>query len=93
VDLDENLAVDTALFVESIESDLCSEYQSVISKEYINYEDRLTALFSLKPKLDSYFDDVMVNAEDEKLKANRINSVASIYKSFREIADIKEISI
>jgi len=93
VDLDENLAVDTALFVESIESDLYSEYQSVISKEYINYEDRLTALFSLKPKLDSYFDDVMVNAEDEKLKANRINSVASIYKSFREIADIKEISI
>jgi len=34
-----------------------------------------------------------VNAEDEAVKTNRKNTVASIYKSFREIADIKEISI
>ncbi|HIM93717.1 MAG TPA: glycine--tRNA ligase subunit beta, partial [Campylobacterales bacterium] len=93
VNLEDSLVVDTELFVEPIESELYSEYQSVMAKEYPNYEDKLTAMFSLKPKLDSYFDDVMVNAEDEKLKINRMNSVASIYKSFREIADIKEISI
>jgi glycyl-tRNA synthetase beta chain len=50
-------------------------------------------MFALKPKLDKYFDDVMVNAEDEAVKNNRKSTVASIYKSFKEIADIKEISI
>jgi glycyl-tRNA synthetase beta chain len=35
----------------------------------------------------------MVNAEDEKLKSNRLALIGSIYKSFREIADIKEISV
>ncbi len=93
VNLDDELNVDTSLFVESMESELYNEYQSVMSQEYSNYEDKLTAMFSLKPKLDNYFDEVMVNAEDKNIRANRINSVASIYKSFREIADIKEISI
>jgi len=93
VNLNDELTVDKTLFVESMESTLYDAYLSVMSKEYNNYEEKLTAMFSLKPKLDSYFDEVMVNAEDEKLKSNRINSVASIYKSFREIADIKEISI
>ena len=93
VNLEESLLVDTSCFIEPIEHELYDEYISIMEKEYANYEDKLTAMFSLKPKLDRYFDDVMVNVEDEKVKNNRINSVASIYKSFREIADIKEISI
>jgi len=64
-----------------------------MAKEYDSYEEQLTAMFALKPKLDSYFNDVMVNAEDEAVKTNRQNMVASIYKSFREIADIKEITV
>ena len=93
VNLQNELDVDSSLFIEPIEGELYSEYQEVIAKEYADYQERLTAMFALKPKLDSYFDDVMVNAEDENLKENRKNTVASIYKSFREIADIKEISI
>ena len=93
VNLEESLPVDTSRFIEPIEHELYDEYISIIEKEYANYEDKLTAMFSMKPKLDRYFDDVMVNVDDEKVKTNRINSVASIYKSFREIADIKEISI
>ncbi len=93
VNLDDTLMVDETLFVEPIEQDLYRDYQAVMAKEYGSYEEKLTAMFALKPKLDSYFDEVMVNAEDEKLRINRKNSVASIYKSFREIADIKEISI
>ena len=64
-----------------------------MAKTYGSYEEKLTAMFALKPKLDSYFDDVMVNVEDEAVKNNRKNTVASIYKSFREIADIKEITV
>ncbi len=93
VNLDSELTVDESLFVESIESELYHEYNSTIAKDYNTYEDKLSALFALKPKLDNYFDDVLVNAEDEALKNNRKNMIGSIYKSFREIADIKEITI
>ena len=93
VNLDAKLSIDTSLFSEPMESELYSEYSATISQKYDSYEEQLIAMFALKPKLDAYFDDVMVNVEDEDVKRNRKNTVASIYKSFREIADIKEISI
>jgi glycyl-tRNA synthetase beta chain len=49
-------------------------------------------LFSLKEPIDSFFDSVMVNVEDKKIASNRQNLIASIYKEFLEIADIKMIS-
>jgi glycyl-tRNA synthetase beta chain len=93
VDLNNILTVNINLFSETIEYELYNEYKSTVEKEYNSYEEKLRALFALKPKLDNYFDDVMVNVEDSAIKNNRKNTVASIYKSFREIADIKEISI
>jgi len=93
VNLDTTLTVDINLFSQSIESELYSEYKNAVEKEYNSYEEKLKAMFALKPKLDTYFDDVMVNVEDIDIKNNRKNTVASIYKSFKEIADIKEISI
>ncbi len=93
VNLDTDLKVETSLFIEPIEKELYSEYRATMEKSYGSYEEQLKAMFALKPKLDSYFDDVMVNTEDEELKINRKNTVASIYKSFKEIADIKEISV
>ncbi len=93
VNLENELTVDTALFSEAIESELYSDYKETMAKTYGSYEEKLTAMFALKPKLDKYFDEVMVNAEDEAVKNNRKNTVASIYKSFREIADIKEITV
>ena len=35
----------------------------------------------------------MINAEDEKIRKNRIALVSKIYKEFLKIADIKEISL
>ena len=93
VNLENELTVDTELFSEAIEGELYSEYKETMAKSYGSYEEKLTAMFALKPKLDNYFDEVMVNAEDEAVKNNRKNTVASIYKSFREIADIKEITV
>jgi glycyl-tRNA synthetase beta chain len=93
VDLERELSVDDSLFSESIEGELYRAYSETMAKRYDTYEEQLTAMFALKPKLDAYFDGVMVNAEDDAVRNNRKNTVASIYKSFREIADIKEISI
>ncbi|HHD75406.1 MAG TPA: glycine--tRNA ligase subunit beta [Campylobacterales bacterium] len=93
VDLEAELLVDQSLFSEEAELALYKAYQEVISVEYNSYAKQLSAMFGLKPKLDTYFDDVMVNTEEEALKNNRKNTIASIYKSFKSIADIQEITI
>ncbi|HHH19397.1 MAG TPA: glycine--tRNA ligase subunit beta [Campylobacterales bacterium] len=93
VDLDGDLRIDSSLFEIEREGELYSAYQETMQKEYESYEAKLEAMFALKPQLDNYFDDVLVNAEEKAIKINRQHTVASIYKSFKEIADIKEISI
>ncbi|WP_151900451.1 glycine--tRNA ligase subunit beta [Sulfurimonas hydrogeniphila] len=93
IDLNADLHVDESLFEEEAEKILYKRYKEVISKTYESYEEELDALLGLKPELDAFFDNVMVNAEDEKLKNNRKALVASIYKSILKIADIKEVSI
>ena len=93
VNLDAELSISSELFDNEAETALYNAYTKVTSKNYDDYETHLEALFSLKPELDTFFDKVMVNAEDEKIKINRKNLVSSVYKSFKTIADIKEISI
>ncbi len=93
IDLSQNLTVDEALLQDDAEKELYSAYKAVSSKSYNSYEEELDALLGLKPQLDTFFDSVMVNVEDEALKNNRKALVASIYKSILNIADIKEVSI
>lgn len=93
VNIEGELNVDEALFELDAERELYAACKALEQKSYESYEEHLDALFSLKPRLDTFFDKVMVNAEDEKLRTNRKNLVSSVYKSFKSIADIKEISI
>ena len=93
LNLESDLTIDTALFKEDAEVTLYNAYEKVINQEYSDYKTKLEALFGLKRELDAYFDDVMVNTEDEVLKTNRLHMIGSVYKTFRDIADIKEISI
>jgi len=87
------LAIDTSRFTEDAEVTLYNAYEKVLPQGYPAYKTKLEALFGLKRELDGYFDEVMVNAEDEALKKNRLHTIGSVYKSFRDIADIKEISV
>ena len=93
VDLDSSLNIDIALFKEEAEVTLYNAYEKVINQEYADYKTQFEALFGLKRELDGYFDDVMVNTDDEALKTNRLNTIASVYKTFKDIADIKEITV
>jgi len=93
IDLSEALTVDSTLFEEEAEKNLYEKYKEISAKSYESYEEELDALFGLKPELDNFFENVMVNAEDEKIKNNRKALVASIYKSILNIADIKEVSV
>ncbi len=89
----DNLHVDVKLLSEPAEKALYEAYIAVSKRQYDTYEEELDALFSLKPQLDTFFDTVMVNVEDEPLKRNRKALVGSIYKALLSIADIKEISV
>lgn len=93
IDMSSKFSVDAKLFKESAEELLFARYSEVSSVKYASYEEELDALLGLKPELDKFFDDVMVNAEDEALRNNRKALIASIYKSILNIADIKEVSV
>lgn len=93
IDLSQNMIIDESLFEEEAEKILNTEYNKIVSQSYDSYEQELDALLGLKPNLDKFFEDVMVNAEDENVKNNRKSLVANIYKSILNIADIKEVSI
>lgn len=94
-DLDENneLSVDASLFEDEEEKTLYAKYNDVVNEIYTTFDEQLDKLFSLKPELDAFFDNVFVNHEDEKIKTNRKNLIGTVYNSFKEIADIKEITI
>ncbi|MDD5359601.1 MAG: glycine--tRNA ligase subunit beta [Sulfurovaceae bacterium] len=89
----ESLDVDEGRFELDEEKRLYREFKEITSKSYDSYEDNLKALFSLKDSLDNYFDKVMVNSDDISLKNNRLATIGQIYNSFKDIADIKEITI
>ena len=93
VDMQSNLEVDESLFEQEEEKALYNAFKEVINKEYNSYLEKLQALFGLKELLDKYFDNVLVNVDNEKLRKNRQNTIAQIYKAFKDIADIKEVTI
>ncbi|MEA1956430.1 MAG: glycine--tRNA ligase subunit beta [Campylobacterota bacterium] len=93
LDLSVDIEVDDNLLSEDAEKVLNQAYKDVVDKVYDSYEEELDALLGLKPQIDSFFETVMVNVEDEAIKNNRKSLIASIYKSILKIADIKEVSI
>ena len=93
IEISSALSIDRSLFAEKEEEALYTSYQIILEKTYPDYKSRLEALFGLKNLLDNYFDNVMVNVEDEAIKRNRQNTIGAIYKTFRDIADIKEITV
>ncbi len=93
VDTTVKLVIDEDLLENSEEKELYTKYNEVKFKSFTTYDEELEALFALKPQLDSFFDNVFVNHENEKIKTNRKNLIGLVYQGFRKIADIKEITI
>ncbi|MGH2326785.1 glycine--tRNA ligase subunit beta [Campylobacter taeniopygiae] len=83
-------AIDESLFVEA-EKKLYAAFKE--SLKALTIEEKLNKLFALKPEIDAFFEAVMINDKDEKLKNNRQALVFNIYQEFLKIADIKELSL
>ena len=93
IDVEKELPIDEKLFEQEEEKVLYTEFRKRAHSNYATYEEKLDSLFGLKSQIDNFFDNVMVNADNAKVKTNRQNLIASIYKEFRSIADIKEITL
>jgi glycyl-tRNA synthetase beta chain len=93
VDTTGRIEINEGLFEQDEEQNLYKKYNAIVSKSYDNYEEHLDALFGIKPELDMFFDKVFVNHENLNIRQNRKNLVSLIYIAFKEIADIKEITI
>ena len=60
-------------------------------KTHPTYEAKLEAIASLRPEVDLFFDKILVNDADEKVRQNRLALLNSLLTEFSNIADFSEI--
>ncbi len=78
---------------EAAEKELVAVFEKVNAKvkpltDSKNYQEALTELALLRDPIDTFFDNVMVMADDENVKVNRLTLLNKIRNSFFAIADI-----
>jgi glycyl-tRNA synthetase beta chain len=90
--------VNRALLEAGPESYLYNRYEEV-KAEVARHTDAgnelpaLEAIASLRPDIDLFFDKVLVNVPDEKVRQNRLSLLAKLLTEFSTIADFSEIVI
>jgi glycyl-tRNA synthetase beta chain len=57
-----------------------------------DYTASLKSLAALKAPVDAFFDNVMVNADDAALKANRLGLLAILYQAMNRVADLAKLA-
>ena len=57
-----------------------------------DYTNSLKALAALKAPVDDFFDNVMVNADDPALKANRLGLLATLHQTMNRVADLSKLA-
>jgi glycyl-tRNA synthetase beta chain len=90
------VAAQESLFEDGAEKDLVTAFRQVgprVAKEKQegDYTQALTAIASLRPTVDRFFDDVLVMAKDENVRINRLAFLAHLLREFSTIADFAEI--
>jgi len=86
--------IDGALFEEDAEQTLYEHYVAVrdaVQAGGMDYVRKLERIASLRPAVDQFFDKVLVNAPDEKVRFNRLALLHGLLSEFSTIADFSEI--
>ncbi len=90
--------VDTALFVEDAERDLHAAVELAIAdtddalktRDYVAVLGRLARL---RPEVDTFFDKVMVNADDAAVRGNRLALLQRLADRLGSVAAIEHLSV
>lgn len=82
--------IDSKLLQDSEEKALAQTIATVETElaDINNYQQRLTRLAALRDDVDAFFDNVMVNADNEAVKANRLAMLKKLESMFGSVADI-----
>ena len=85
--------INSSLLVETAEkalADKLTQLQPELAPLFAsaNYQQALTLLADLRESVDQFFEDVMVMADDEALKQNRIALLNRLREQFLHVADI-----
>ncbi|HEY3130512.1 MAG TPA: glycine--tRNA ligase subunit beta [Acidobacteriota bacterium] len=90
--------IDAALLQEPAEQELYSavnsmepDIQTNISQR--NYYDALKIMARMRPRLDQFFDQVLVMAEDPKIRDNRLRLLKRISLLFQQVGDLSQIVV
>ena len=65
--------------------------ESTRLKKEKKYRKALEKISELRPAVDFFFDKVLVMAEDEDVRRNRVALLAGLLKEFSTIADFSEL--
>ncbi|MEM7292460.1 MAG: glycine--tRNA ligase subunit beta, partial [Pseudomonadota bacterium] len=89
--------VDESLFEEAQESELYASLKSHSASvqpafESGDYASALKILAGLREPIDAFFDGVMVNADDENVRNNRLALLRDLSDLFGHVADISRLS-
>ena len=89
--------VESSLLKEAAEAALHGALAEVAAKanaafEAGDYTASLQALAALRAPVDTFFDQVMVNADDPALRANRQGLLATLHGAMNQVADLSRLS-
>jgi glycyl-tRNA synthetase beta chain len=89
--------VQVNLLIEAAEKALHAQLEQVAPRVQSqlaahDYTGALTALAALREPVDTFFNDVMVNAEDPALRANRLALLGALHQQMNCVADISRLA-
>ncbi|WP_028582715.1 glycine--tRNA ligase subunit beta [Desulfogranum japonicum] len=90
--------VDTALLQEQAEKDLFQAFEQVetITAPLLNekkYSQALEEMLAMKTPVDTFFDQVMVMAEDASVRQNRLNMLTALGQLVLQVGDISRMHV
>jgi len=90
-------AVEPSLVVEPAEVALYDAMETVAKLadaafEAGNYTASLQALAALRAPVDAFFDNVMVNAQDVAIRANRLGLLSQLHATMNRVADLSKLA-
>jgi glycyl-tRNA synthetase beta chain len=90
--------VNHTLFEHAAESDLAAMLAEAKARlpgfmAESEYGKALNTLVQMKPTIDGFFNGVLVNAENERLRANRLSLLCAVDRLFLSFADFSHISV
>ncbi|MEN8243137.1 MAG: glycine--tRNA ligase subunit beta, partial [Chloroflexota bacterium] len=92
-DLKETISVDPKNFVEDSEKDLMTTLKTAeqVERDAGSVDDLFNAFMPMMPAIDQFFENVLVMAEDEKLKSNRLGILQRIAALADGVADLSRL--